>query len=110
MHPDMDSNESQETSSRSNKRRHARQDVEIQGKLSSGDQEYPVDMLDLSKGGAKLMARNENATPATGQSVILTLSWPLETDRGDLCVDATVVRVEDNEISVKFSHIDQHSQ
>ena len=106
----MDRNDAMENSAKSNKRRHPRQDVEIQGKLSSGDHEYPVDMLDLSKSGAKLMARNGYTLPENGQMVTLTLSWPLETDRDDLCVDATVVRVDNNEISVHFSHIEQNSQ
>ena len=107
---DMGNNNAQETSAQPNKRRHQRQDVEIQGKLSSGDNEYPVDMLDLSKSGAKLMVNNGYTLPENGQMVTLTLSWPLETDRDDLCVDATVVRVENNEISVHFAHFDQGSQ
>jgi len=101
----MNRNDGMETSAQSNKRRHPRHDVEIQGKLSSGDHEYPVDMLDLSKSGAKLMARNGYTLPENGQMVTLTLSWPLETDRDDLSVDATVVRIENNEVSVQFDHI-----
>lgn len=107
---DMGNDNVQEASAQSNKRRHPRQNVEIQGKLSLGENEYPVDMLDLSKSGAKLMVTNGYTLPENGQMVTLTLSWPLETDREDLCVDATVVRVENNEISVNFAHIDQSSQ
>ncbi|MBE9516597.1 MAG: PilZ domain-containing protein [Proteobacteria bacterium] len=92
------------------KRRHQRVDVEICGKLTSGDNEYPVDMLDLSKSGAKLIAKNKNKIPESGQSATLILSWPLETERDDLQVEATIVRIDGNEISVQFSHIGQDKQ
>lgn len=90
------------------KRRHQRVSVEITGKITTDGRDYDIDMLDLSKSGAKVSLRNDSVTLSTGQSINMTLQWPLETDHSDLLVSAVIMRIENNEISVKFDHIEDN--
>jgi len=86
-------------------RQDARLSVSVQGGLSLNDMYYYVEMIDLSKSGARLTLENVTNAPEVGQSAILYLVWPFEIDSGLLSVEATIVRVEKNEIAVHFNHV-----
>ena len=83
----------------------ARQPVSVQGGLSLNDIYYYVEMVGLSKSGARLVLENTANAPEVGQSAILYLVWPFEIDSGLLSVETTIVRVEKNEIAVHFNHV-----
>ncbi len=86
-------------------RRHLRQAVDITGTISANDGNYDIEMLDLSKSGAKLRLKDSSVSLSIGQQVNLELQWPLETSYNKLDVSAVVMRMEDNEVSVKFDHV-----
>ena len=86
-------------------RQSARQTISVHGGLSLNDKYYYVEMVDLSKSGARLLLEHDSRVPKTGQSAMLYLVWPFEIDNGLLSVEITIVRVDGNEIAIHFNHI-----
>lgn len=86
-------------------RRHQRLAVEISGKISVNDASYDIEMLDLSKSGARVRLKDDKVSLSEGQPVNLMLQWPMETSHNNLDVSAVVIRIDNNEVSVKFDHI-----
>lgn len=86
-------------------RHHKCQPVSVPGGLSLNGNYFYVEMVALSKDGAKLVLENANNSPETGQPATLYLVWPYQIDSGLLSVETTIVRVEEREVSVHFNHV-----
>ena len=86
-------------------RHSARQAISVHGGLLLNDKHYYVEMVDLSKSGARLVLEPGSRVPEVGESAMLYLVWPFEIDSGLLSVEITIVRVDGNEIAIHFNHV-----
>ncbi|MBE9516595.1 MAG: PilZ domain-containing protein [Proteobacteria bacterium] len=87
------------------RRLHHRQKTMVKGKMMIDGCQFRIEMRDMSKGGAKLMLFSACGFLKAGKLVELCLMWPYKTSSNDLCVKATIVRVNKQEVGIHFSHV-----
>lgn len=88
------------------KRKHLRLSTHVHGEIFYGAEAVEVEVRDLSKSGARLKPSTRlESLPQVGETIDLSLFWPIPAETRSLHVEAMVVRAGVDDIAVEFSHV-----
>lgn len=92
-------------------RRHQRYPTALKGNVVVHARVTPVEVLDMSKSGARLRLLDKGLDlPAVGEVIDLSLIWPMSKNNRPLHVESIVVRRDEHEFAVAFGHTRKHSR
>ena len=88
------------------KRRHQRIDTSIAGHILLGVSRLDINVVNLSRSGALLNWNNTlDVDLNVGDTLELSLIWPLQASNCALQVEASIVRLDSDALAVKFAHL-----